>query len=492
MPKLLLQTTANRQTIVACCDLAATHGIKPGMTLAQARALCAKLDAVAWRPDLDEKSLEALARYLTRFTPVVALATRDVVETDATLPPHVFLDLTGCEHLFGGLRPMCEQIATTLQRLRIPAGMAVAPTPAAAYALTYTPLADRPTQVAGPAYNRTAIVALRLPDDVRQSLHHLGIETIGQLQKLPREQLPSRFGRLILQRLDQLTGKIPEPLIALPFITPVLESLDFDGLVSDPLSLETIFQSLLTKVLLTLERRGLGIGQLVVTLKRSDAPAAEFALNCSRPSRDARALMILYRCAFDKLAMPKSPHRHDPYARNAGDGFLSITLDVQQARPLQYQQVELAHAAHAGQEHAWQGTVDLIRTRLGDESIEQVELQESYLPEHAYKRTLEVPAPSAAQMIPADRPLQMLAPPAELRVMVSPSHDADGSPLSFNLQGSVHKVIQSVGPERIAGQWWEGHNKTRDYFDVADDSGSHYWIFRVQETGKWYLHGLFT
>ena len=75
--------------------------------------------------------------------------------------------------------------------------------------------------------------------------------------------------------------------------------------------------------------------------------------------------------------------------------------------------------------------------------------------------------------------------------MVSPSHDRDGRPILFNHEAKVHDVKHAVGPERICGQWWRGRDKTRDYFDVEDASGKRYWVFRVLETGKWYLHGEF-
>ena len=55
----------------------------------------------------------------------------------------------------------------------------------------------------------------------------------------------------------------------------------------------------------------------------------------------------------------------------------------------------------------------------------------------------------------------------------------------------MHRLTHAVGPERIAGQWWDGHDKTRDYFDVEDESGQRWWLFRVLETFKWYLHGNF-
>src|SRR6478609_1422224 len=37
---VLIQTTADRQIVVAACDLARAAGVRPGMSLAQARALC--------------------------------------------------------------------------------------------------------------------------------------------------------------------------------------------------------------------------------------------------------------------------------------------------------------------------------------------------------------------------------------------------------------------------------------------------------------------
>ena len=75
--------------------------------------------------------------------------------------------------------------------------------------------------------------------------------------------------------------------------------------------------------------------------------------------------------------------------------------------------------------------------------------------------------------------------------MVSPSDDRDGRPISITQDGKVRRVMHAVGPERIAGQWWEGHNKTRDYFAVEDEEGRRSWVFRVRETGRWFVHGEF-
>ena len=43
--------------------------------------------------------------------------------------------------------------------------------------------------------------------------------------------------------------------------------------------------------------------------------------------------------------------------------------------------------------------------------------------------------------------------------------------MRLRTKGTVHPVVHAVGPERIAGRWWDGHDKTRDYFDVDDPAG---------------------
>ena len=88
--------------------------------------------------------------------------------------------------------------------------------------------------------------------------------------------------------------------------------------------------------------------------------------------------------------------------------------------------------------------------------------------------------------------MQLLAEPIEIGVMVSPSEDRDGRPIQFSTNGQVHVLRHAIGPERISGEWWRGHDKTRDYFDVEDEAGKRFWLFRVSETNKWYVHGVFS
>ena len=204
------------------------------------------------------------------------------------------------------------------------------------------------------------------------------------------------------------------------------------------------------------------------------------------------------------------------------EGFSGLRICVPLCERLTDEQIALLeHEQYAGQIEL-DRLIERLRVRLGNEAIVQPESVEAYVPENAWREEdaktrgrgdaerkgkrsdIYVPSFSASPRprvfasplprVPASfplRPLHLLPLPTELRVMVTPSEDAEGYPAAFTHQGLVRPVAHCVGPERIAGRWWDGNDKTRDYFDVADPTGRRFWIFRVGETGRWYLHGTF-
>src|SRR6185503_17492223 len=113
---------------------------------------------------------------------------------------------------------------------------------------------------------------------------------------------------------------------------------------------------------------------------------------------------------------------------------------------------------------------------------------ECYVPERAYRlgsgfRETKPQTPNTQSSM---RPLHLLPTPHEIPVIVRPSHDRDGAPISFTLNDQTHPILHAVGPERIADVWWNGHHKTRDYFDVEDQDGRRWWVFRVFQTSRWF------
>jgi hypothetical protein len=56
------------------------------------------------------------------------------------------------------------------------------------------------------------VLALHIRPEPAATLRRLGIETIGELESLPRAPLAKRFGPDVLLRLDQTFGRQREPI----------------------------------------------------------------------------------------------------------------------------------------------------------------------------------------------------------------------------------------------------------------------------------------
>jgi protein ImuB len=280
-----------------------------------------------------------------------------------------------------------------------------------------------------------------------------------------------------------------------------------------------VFRELVGRVIHQLARRGEGARRVEVEFFRDGLPPVSRSILLSRPSRDAVNLFNLFRCATEDLVAPPRPQGSRLRGRKPGrpvvaptrvehlqsDGFVGMRLSVPLCEPLADEQVSLlGQEEYAGQAEL-DRLIERLRIRLGEEAVVRAELVEAYVPEKAWKggsgfgvqgsgkksRQSLFLNPEPRTPNPSCRPLHLLHQPAELRVMVSPSDDREGRPVMLSRDGEVHRVAHCVGPERIAGQWWDGNDKTRDYFDVQDTTGRRFWVFRVAQTGKWYLHGVF-
>jgi protein ImuB len=491
IPLVLVRPVAQRQIIVAVNYAARSSGIRPGMTLSEARAIDATVRHAPHEPQKDAVALEALARWMMRFSPVVAAAA-DTDQSEIRNPQSaIFLDLTGCQRYFGGTDVIVRLVRQSLTNLRLTAHLAVASNPGAAWALTFSPRHQDAIVAESqlPAALRDLPPAvLRLDPDLVGSLHHLGLDTIDALLKLPRDALPARFGAQLLLRLDQALGKVNEPLVPLEPFSPIAARMDFDGPVEALEAVWMVFKRLIGQVVAELLKRGRGARVVEVEYFRPYAVTLHQSIRLSRPSRDPVNLFNLLRCASETL--------------DTDVGFLGIRLVVTSSERVAEDQITLLEHEQFVGEIELSHLIERLCVRMGERAVASPRLVESHVPEKAFCERVqssefrvhsEANGESASTGGRALRPLHLLKTPDLIRVIVTPSDDSEGLPASFTARdGAVRRLSHVVGPERIGGRWWAGHNKTRDYFDVEDaTSGERFWIFRVIETREWYLHGVF-
>ena len=163
-------------------------------------------------PEADHLALEKLADWCVRYSPSTGLH-------EEPGDHGLWIDASGCAHLFGGEEAMLADLERRLTRFGLRHRLGLADTPGAAWALArYHPV----IRIVGhddqrDALNELPVAGLRLSAEIVALLRRLGLKTVGQLDALPHAALGKRFSskeayESVLLRLDQLFGRVEEPL----------------------------------------------------------------------------------------------------------------------------------------------------------------------------------------------------------------------------------------------------------------------------------------
>ena len=478
---VLVHTVHQQQVVASCCALARKGGVRAGMSLAQARAVLRPPPRVEpFDPVRTSTTLEALGMWASRFSPRVSI----------DKPDGLFIDVTGCERVFGGESQLAQRVLRDLVRLGITARCAIAPTFVGAWAIARhgaLRCSCVSSQTLRDALAPLPVAALRLDMQTVLGLREVGIERIESLMSLPRSVLPARFGAQLLLRLDQALGQAIETLVPIRPVDLPRTVRRFEGPTSRHDAIEQTARALVREITKHLHTLECGATRLVLTLERSDLPPLDLPLMLSHPTRNEKHLWSLLRPRLERAHL--------------GFGVEAMELVVRRWGRLAHEQTEAWTDREQGgdarsHDRACAQLVDTMVNRLGNSRVRQLSLVESHRPERACQpRPVMIDARTrpTAHCTPHDRPTMLLDCPAVANVVaLSP----DGPVHHVRRDTREHKIIQSVGPERIASEWWpmrQGgasmHHTTRDYFKVQDDDGRWLWIFRVCETGRWFMHG---
>jgi protein ImuB len=476
LPLVLVSQTGRRRDVVAANAAALMVGLRIGMPATKAQALMKELVIHHADPVADAEALERLAVWALRYSPVVA----------ADDPDGLIIDATGASHLHGGEAAMLTDMIARLEGVGVSARAAISDTRGAAHALAR--FAARPTLIAPEGNGAERIMplpidALRLAADTVDDLRKLGFERIADLLATPRAPLTLRFGPELGRRLDQVTGRRREPIE--PVRTP--DIVEAQQIFAEPIgAAETIarYVAKLTVILChELELRGLGARRLDLLFGLVDNRVQAIRVGTAQPVRDA---MRLTRLLCDKIETV------DP-----GFGIEIMRLAATTAEPFATRQMISSLVEEP--EADVSGLIDILSNRVGENRLYRFAPVASDVPERSIRR-VPAAAPASGDGWPANwpRPARLLASPEPIEtVALLPDHP----PVSFTWRGSRRRVRRADGPERVFGEWWKRDAEliaVRDYFQVEDDAGERFWIFRAGDgedaaTGshRWFLHGIF-
>jgi protein ImuB len=374
-PFVLAIAVAGGPRIAALNEAAEAVGLMLGESLADARAKASHIQVRAIDAAADDAALRRLALWATRYTPTAS------PWGEENRADGFFLDIEGAAHLFGGEEKLLADLSFRLERnFGLPARLAVADTPGAAWALSrFHPILPRETGAGdhaqhggggaqkmpppphfvrspSPAPLRYAggdkeyrgahvilpsgkeaealaplpIEALRLSPNTCRTLRRLGLKSIGTLLDMPRAPLAARFPAELLWRVDQALGRTDEPLI--PIVAPpVYHTLRY---LLEPIITQEAVVALAKRLMNTLvhvlTRDDVGARALRLSLYRVDGAVETVDIALTLPTRNVAHVARMIDLKLETLAA----------TQDAGFGFEAVGLAVTRAEPISARQNE--------------------------------------------------------------------------------------------------------------------------------------------------------
>jgi protein ImuB len=381
-------------------------------------------------PCLPPDALEPIAAWACQFTPKVSLEP----------PRELLLEVQGSLRLHGGFAALDERLAAGLLALGFSARRASAPTPRAALWLS---------RGEGESFEALPVEVTGFDVEFFRSI---GVTTVGELLRLPREALAQRCGAHVPGDLDRALGALPEPRV---FFAPppcFAAGLELPAQVSHAEGLLFGARRLLVQLEGLLAARQAGIRDFTLKLTHADAPESVVQVGLASPARDTERLAQLLRERLGRLTLQQPVE--------------AMRLEAGDFVPLPGRSGAMFGDA-AGEAEDWARLAERLRARLGHDAVYGLTTHPDHRPEHAWRRVEPGEWDPHEFKAPGPRPAWLLEPRR--------LNEGEFTPLA--------------GPERIESGWWDGDEARRDYFVARLPNASLAWVYR--EADEWYLHGLF-
>lgn len=472
-PFVLKAPVHNRVVVTAASPEAMREGIRPGMALADARALLPSLQALDDKPGLSAQLLRRMAEWCIRFTPIAA----------PDPPAGILLDATGCAHLWGGEEAYLTDILNRFKERGYAVRVAASGTAGASWALARCSRQQLIMVPGGEELKAIAplpVASLRIEGETAEKLVKLGLRQVGDLLKLPRRALRRRFGNALLLALCKAGGEVEERLQPVYIPEPYSERLPCLEPVVTRTGIEIALEQLLGCLCNRLRREGKGLRRALFRCYRVDGATQGIEIDTSRPSQSEDHLFGLFSLKLGTI-----------------EPALGIELFLLEA--------PVVEEADAAQETFWKKggklddpqvseLIDRLAGKLGSEKIFRYLPAAHYWPERSVQPALSLQQERSTEWrLDRPRPLHLLHPPEPIEVTAPVP---DYPPMLFRHRGVLHRVLRADGPERIEQEWWISDGPHRDYYCVEDEEGRRYWLFRLGHytagrTEQWFLHGMF-
>ncbi|WP_411818223.1 DUF6504 family protein [Hyphococcus sp. DH-69] len=443
-------------------------GVREGLSLPDARAICPDLLTEQTDTMREAGLLRALSRWADRLSPRVAIDP----------PDGLLLDIIGCAHLFGGEGAMGDHVRALLSDMNIYARIGIADTKIAARCLARygeNSVAIAPAGKTGDALRTLPIEGLGIDHKIGSELSRAGFRVIGQLYNVKSSELARRFGLELTKALSAAVGVTPDPIpptaadsvyaarITLP--EPI-------GLLSD---IEAALNRLAESVCGRLKKDQKGARRFVLTMRCVDSGDRITSIGFAVPCFETGPVLQQFR---HPLSMLKIEYGAD-----------WLRLIAEHIEPIRPRQVNFNDSSQEADARA--RLISTLGNRIGFDHVTQFVANDSHLPEREFGsvEAADNKFDRPWKYAPARRPLRLYKIPERL-VSLKPGRP----PRQFEWRRNAYEIKSVKGPTRITAEWWrDSDQRTRDYWTVETKNGPRFWLLTYpgDKNGKWFVAGRF-
>jgi protein ImuB len=479
-PLVVVRREGSTDHVVAAARPVRRAGVRPGHTLPQARSLFPDLVVRHRDAGCERAAKEVLLEAAESFSPRVEDAGDGVV----------YLDLEGLGRLFPGVSgelDLGRSLLAAADAARLPARVGCGSSKLVARVAAELP--DSPVVV--PPGGETAFLAplplgrLSPPEELAATLQVWGVRTIGDLARLPEDEVVDRLGRSGRELHAAARGIDPRPLIPREAPPALHEGLELEWALTSLEPFLFVGRGALERLCQRLEMRGLACARLELELRLDPEGHLTRTLDLPAPLRDPKALLTLVRLDLEA---------HPPQAPVVGFAFA--------AHPGRLRETQLSlfgPAALSPDQLA--ATLGRLAAIVGPDRVGSAGLVDGFLPERFTLQPYAPPAPPETRRetaigrglltVRVIRPALEIevitgreAAPIEVRSWIAGGEAARGP----RIQG---RVRAASGPWELEESWWGDGAAEREYWDVELADQGIYRVFRDPETGSWYVDGIY-
>ena len=445
--------------VVAATRRARKKGIAPGQTLAQARSIMPKLIARGRDAECERTAQEALIEVAETFSPRIEDAGHGIV----------FMDIDGMERHYASEEELAKAAMGAADAMALPARVGIAASKLAARVAAELPKSPTVVAAGDEASFLAPLPLTRLSPEIEAAtmLQRFGLQSIGDLARLPESDIASRLGEIGRELHWAARGIDPRPLTPRALPPEFREGMELEWPLVALEPFLFIANAALDRLAKRMEMQGFACKRIEMTLTLEPDGFDARGIDLPAPTRDVKTMLTLLRLDLEK--------------RPPGAPVIGFSFTAHPDRPRRAQLSLFGPAAISPEKLAT--TIARLISILGEGRVGMPVTVDGHLPERFDVAPYAPPPPPDLRPAPPRgrglAALRVFRPPKPVEVKMDAS-----SISSMRGDGIEGSVVLSSGPWRIEEGWWRGSPEFREYWDVELDRGGTY---RVYENGEWYV-----